>query len=131
MPATTSNSEWLTRKKIIDQKLRACGWKLFPFKGGQPIAAYEGCAVEKFETDHGPADYGLCRGGQFIGVAEASKRTISPQKVLSQAERYVKGITYGSRSFWPNGAIPLAAQRPMLSQWVTGVALEESDRRGK
>jgi type I restriction enzyme, R subunit len=98
-PASPANSEWLTRKKLIDQKLRACGWTVVPFKPGQPIAALDCCAVEEFETDNGPADYVLCQGGQIVGVVEAKKLTLGPQNVLSQAERYSKGISQPALSF--------------------------------
>src|ERR1700733_5324193 len=91
-PATPANSEWLTRKKIINQKLRACGWRVVPFAPGKPLSAFDDCAIEEFETDNGPADYALCRAGQIVGVVEAKKLSLGPQNVLLQAERYSKGI---------------------------------------
>ena len=90
--ASPSNSEWLTRKQLIDGKLKAAGWKITPFVPGAPLSQYNGYAVEEFETTTGPADYALCLGGQVIGVVEAKKLTLGPQNVLSQAERYSKGI---------------------------------------
>lgn len=90
--ASPSNSEWLTRKQLIDGKLKAAGWRVVPFSLGTPVEKYNGCAVEEFETVTGPADYALCLGGQVIGVLEAKKLTLGPQNVLSQAERYSKGI---------------------------------------
>lgn len=100
MPATPANSEWLTRKKFIDQKLRACGWRVVPFKAGQPLMAYDACAAEEFETD---ADYTLCLGGQVVGVVEAKKLALGPQNVLLQAERYSKGISQTGLSFGEYG----------------------------
>jgi len=90
--ASPSNSEWLTRKQLIDGKLKAAGWRIVPFSPDAPIANYHGCAVEEFETRTGPADYALCLDGQVIGVVEVKKLTLGPQNVLSQAERYSKGI---------------------------------------
>jgi type I restriction enzyme R subunit len=90
---SANNSEWLTRKKLIDPKLRAAGWQIVPFNAGPPLASYERCAIEEFETKNGPADYALCVGGQILGVVEAKKLTLGPQSVLTQAERYSKGIT--------------------------------------
>jgi type I restriction enzyme, R subunit len=90
--ASPSNSEWLTRKQLIDGKLRAAGWRVVPFSPGAPIVKYNSCAVEEFETATGPADYALCLGGQIVGVVEAKKLTLGPQNVLSQAERYSKGV---------------------------------------
>ncbi len=86
------NSEWLTRKQLIDGRLKAAGWAVVPFRAGKAITAYEKCAVEEFQTANGPADYALCLGGQVVGVVEAKKLTLGPQNVLSQAERYSKGI---------------------------------------
>lgn len=73
--ASPSNSEWLTRKQLIDGKLKAAGWKITPFVPGAPVSQYNGYAVEEFETTTGPADYALCLGGQVIGVVEAKKLT--------------------------------------------------------
>ncbi len=36
-----ANSEWLTRKQIIDGKLKSAGWKVVPFVAGKPLSAYE------------------------------------------------------------------------------------------
>jgi type I restriction enzyme R subunit len=87
------NSEWLTRKRLIDPKLRAAGWEIVPFSLGMPLRSYSGCAIEEFETANGPADYALCVDGAILGIVEAKKLTLGPQSVLSQAERYCKGIT--------------------------------------
>ena len=94
MPAPTpANSEYLTRKRIIDGKLRAAGWKVRGFAPGMAVTDWENCAVEEFDTANGPADYALCRAGLVIGIVEAKKLSIGPQNVLLQAERYSKGIT--------------------------------------
>jgi type I restriction enzyme R subunit len=91
-PASPANSEWLTRKRLIDGKLKATGWRVVPFALGKPLAAFDRCAIEEFETAKGPADYALCLGGQIVAILEAKKLTLGPQNVLSQAERYSKGI---------------------------------------
>jgi type I site-specific restriction endonuclease len=71
--ASENNSEWLTRKRLIDPKLKAAGWRIVPFDPGAPLVSYERCAVEEVETEHGPADYALCVGGQILGIVEAKK----------------------------------------------------------
>jgi type I restriction enzyme R subunit len=96
-PASPKNSEWLTRKQLIDPKLKAAGWRVVHFNPGKSLAAYDGCAVEEFPTENGPADYGLCVGGKILGIVEAKKLTLGPQNVLTQAERYSKGAM-------PNGS---------------------------
>src|SRR5437660_9834916 len=94
-----SHSEWLTRKQLIDPKLKAAGWKIVPFVPGAPLSSYERCAVQEFPTENGPADYALCVGGQILGVVEAKKLTLGPMSVLTQAERYSKGATSNPLNF--------------------------------
>ena len=92
MIPSESNSERLTRKRLIDPRLKAAGWSIVPFLPGKPLANYDSCAIEEFETANGPADYALCAEGRIIGIVEAKKLTLGPQSVLTQAERYCKGI---------------------------------------
>ena len=94
-----SNSEWLTRKRLIGPKLKAAGWRVVPFRPGAPLTSYERCAVEEFETKNGPADYALCVAGQVLGIVEAKKLTLGPQSVLTQAERYSKGAITSPLNF--------------------------------
>jgi hypothetical protein len=44
------NSEFLTRKQIIDGKLHTAGWRIAPYVSGRSLTQYERCAVEEFET---------------------------------------------------------------------------------
>jgi type I site-specific restriction endonuclease len=88
-----NNSEWLTRKRLVDPKLKAAGWRIVPFKPNTLLDSYEGCAIEEFETANGPTDYALCANGAILGIVEAKKLTLGPQSVLTQAERYSKGVT--------------------------------------
>jgi type I restriction enzyme R subunit len=90
--ATPSVSEWLTRKKLIDVMLKQSGWKVVPFREGKALSAQDRCAIEEYQTAKGPADYALCLSGHIVGIVEAKKLTLGPQNVLSQAERYSKGI---------------------------------------
>jgi len=87
-----SNSERLTRKRLIDPKLKAAGWKIVPFSLQKSLLNDGPCAIEEFETSNGPADYALCVDGNIVGVVEAKKLSLGPQGVLMQAERYCKGI---------------------------------------
>jgi type I restriction enzyme R subunit len=92
-------SEWATRKQLIDSMLAAAGWRVVPFNEHTPLASLKRCAVEEYPTDNGPADYALCDGGQVVGIVEAKKLTLGPQNVLSQAERYSKGLKSGPLNF--------------------------------
>jgi type I restriction enzyme R subunit len=90
------NSERLTRKEIIDLRLTDAGWRIVPkakFDPTKPLATYNRCAIEEYQTDNGPADYALCMDGKILGIVEAKKLTLGPQNVLSQAERYANGLT--------------------------------------
>jgi type I restriction enzyme, R subunit len=87
-----SESERRTRRARIDPRLRACGWQIVSFDHRKPLSAYDHHAVEEYSTANGPADYALVVDGQLLGVVEAKKVTLGPQNVLTQAERYSKGI---------------------------------------
>lgn len=80
-------SEWKTRKRRIDPRLDAIGWKL-----GQGAASPTPNRTEEHETQNGPADYVLWHERNIVGVVEAKKVTIGPQNVLTQAERYARGL---------------------------------------
>ena len=85
-------SERRTRKRRIDPKLRAWGWEVVPFDAEKPLSDYHKHAIEEYPTANGPADYALVVDGQLLGVVEAKKVTLGPQNVLTQAERYSRGI---------------------------------------
>jgi type I restriction enzyme R subunit len=97
--ASEKNSEWLTRKRLIDPKLKAAGWSIIPFSPGMSLDFDKRCAVEEYETASGPADYALSVDGRILGVVEAKKLTLGPQGVLTQAERYSKGFTNSPFNF--------------------------------
>ncbi len=80
-------SEWLTRKRRIDPLLDAAGW---PRRKGKGNTAFR---TEEEETARGPADYALWLDDRIVGIVEAKKLTIGPQNVLTQAERYARGLS--------------------------------------
>ena len=93
------NSEWLTRKRLIDPQLRAAGWNVVPYSKALDLANGEPLAIEEYPTDNGPADYVLCVDGHILGIVEAKKLTLGPQNVLTQAERYSRGATGNPLNF--------------------------------
>jgi type I restriction enzyme R subunit len=120
--------------------LSAAGWTIVP-SGTLLTTAHDPLAVEEFETAVGPADYGLFDDGRCLGVVEAKKLTFGPQEVLTQAQRYSRGIDqkplwqgeYGAPFLYStNGEIirfqdarhPLNRSRP-LSGFHTPAALRE------
>ena len=84
----TEELEWKTRKARIDPKLDAIGWGLR--KGATPLR--EPYRTEEHETANGPADYALWLDGRIVALVEAKKLTVGPQNVLTQAERYARGL---------------------------------------
>jgi type I restriction enzyme R subunit len=86
---TNSEGEWLTRKRRIDPRLDALGWNLRP-DGARPLR--DPYRTEEEETANGPADYALWLGGHAVGIVEAKKLAVAPQEVLTQAERYARGL---------------------------------------
>ena len=99
MPDPNYESEWQTRKKRIDTRLRALGWQIVPFDASTPLSAWTKHAVEEFPTATGPADYALCVNGRILGIVEAKKLSLGPQNVLVQAERYSRGVAANPLSF--------------------------------
>ncbi len=89
---TPAKSEFVTRKEIVDRRLKEAGWKIVRFDTAKTIKSYDKCAAEEFPTENGPADYALCVGGNVLGIVEAKKLTLGPQNVLTQAERYSRGL---------------------------------------
>ncbi|MFE8949056.1 DEAD/DEAH box helicase family protein [Streptomyces sp. NPDC007856] len=87
--------EAATRKRRIDPKLVAAGWTVTPYQPSSrpPLTA----AVEEWPTEAGPADYALTDDGAIRAVVEAKKVTVGPQGVLTQAERYSRGVNDGPR----------------------------------
>lgn len=86
-------SEWQTRRKRIDTRLEALGWKVAPFDPAQPLSSFPRNAITEYQTENGPADYALCLAGLLLGIIEAKKLSLGPQNALTQAERYAKGAS--------------------------------------
>jgi type I restriction enzyme R subunit len=95
----TGNSEepeWRTRRERIDPRLDTLGWTKPP-PGTTPLRGPH--RTEEEETDNGPADYALWLDRQVVGLVEAKKLTLGPQNVLTQAERYGRGLRNATHNF--------------------------------
>src|SRR5947209_19628359 len=92
-------SEYRTRRQRIDPLLKAAGWKIVDFNPATAAARYTSHAVTEYPTDNGAADYALFVAGQLLGVVEAKKVTLGPQNVLTQAERYARGLADSPLNF--------------------------------
>lgn len=87
----TYESEKITRKKRIDQQLKAAGWLIIPYSEGMDLSILTNHAIEELQTKNGPADYALVVNGKLLGVVEAKKLEVGAANVLEQAKRYSKG----------------------------------------
>jgi type I restriction enzyme R subunit len=85
--AMANEAESKTRKQRIDPKLDAAGW---PRRSRPSAGAWRS---EEKATAAGPADYALWLGDDIVGVVEAKKLTLGPQNVLTQAQRYARGLS--------------------------------------
>ena len=81
-----------TRRKRIDPKLEAAGWRVVDSPAMTPETSLWPSALPELPTNDGPADYALCVAQRVQAVVEAKKLTVGPQGVLTQAERYSRGI---------------------------------------
>lgn len=95
-------SEWQTRKKRIDDKLRSLSqpWDIILHRDGLDTGTLHAVAVEEYPTESGPADYALFVHGKLLGFIEAKKVSLSPQNVLEQAKRYSKTATSGPGNWY-------------------------------
>ncbi len=87
-----TESEARTRRLRIDPLLKTQGWTITPFDPATPPAKWTAHALTEYDTANGPADYALFVAGQPLGIVEAKKITLGPQNVLTQAERYSRGV---------------------------------------
>lgn len=88
----SGKSEAATRIEQIDPKLRAQGWVIIDHTPAVPLTPYMHHAVREYPTVSGPADYALFVRGRLVGIIEAKKGAVDPQNVLTQAERYARGL---------------------------------------
>ena len=87
-----SERERDTRTCRIDPKLEAAGWAVAQSARMTPDTALWPTALIEHPTLDGPADYALCAAQRILAVVEAKKLTVGPHGVLTQAERYSRGI---------------------------------------
>ncbi len=122
------DSEWATRKLLIDKKLRAAGWHVRPYRQNVALSSCGECALEEFPTENGPADYALVLDGRVVGIVEAKKLTLGPQNVLSQAARYAKGC-YQDGFCWGDFGVPFLYSTNGEVLWHHDVRTEASRSR--
>jgi type I restriction enzyme, R subunit len=92
-------NEFETRKKLIDPMLVAAGWDIVSYDMTKGQKSFNNCAIKEYPTEFGPADYVLCIGGKILGIVEAKKVKSGTQNVLTQAERYSRGLSNSPFNF--------------------------------
>jgi type I restriction enzyme R subunit len=90
-------SERETRERRINPRLEAAGWPVAVSPKMTPETSLWPAAIPELPTLDGPADYALCVAQRIQAVVEAKKPTVGPQGVLTQAERYSRGIQQQQR----------------------------------
>src|SRR5437016_147889 len=88
--------EWRTRKRRIDPRLDAACWRLPP-DGAMPLR--DPYRSEEEETDNGPADYALWLDHHVVGIVEGKRPTAGAQNIVTQAERYARGLRASPYNF--------------------------------
>jgi type I restriction enzyme R subunit len=106
MSSTNHESEAQTRRRRIDPKLSAQGWKVCEHVPNGLLDGVSGLAVAEWPTANGPADYALLSHGSVIGVVEAKKLTVGPQNVLTQAARYSQGVKESQATYQEGHRVP-------------------------
>ena len=101
-----SESEFRTRRKRIDPKLTCQGWSVVEFGATVGSTHRSKQAVAEYPTENGPADYALFVDGQVLGVIEAKRLTVGPQNVLTQAERYSRGVAESQKTYGEGLKVP-------------------------
>ena len=81
-----------TRIRRIDPKLLRAGWTPQAFRSVGESKLAQAAAIREYPTTNGPADYALSDAREIRAVVEAKKLGVGPQEVLTQAERYSRGI---------------------------------------
>ncbi len=82
--------EWQTRRERIDRRLLQLGWQVVPWQANG--VNQDAQVVTEYPTANGPADYAFHLDGRLVGILEAKRRSVDPENVLSQAERYARGL---------------------------------------
>jgi type I restriction enzyme R subunit len=86
-----------TTRVLIDEQLRAAGWRvdsatLRHAAGTRPGYA-EAIAIAEWPTKSGPADYALFVDGRCLGIIEAKRQIRDVPGRIGQAKRYARDIT--------------------------------------
>ncbi len=95
--ATTVEIDEATTRVLIDDQLRAAGWRvdsaLLRHAAGTRPGYGESIAIAEWPTRSGPVDYALFVGGGCVGVIEAKRQIRDVPGRIGQAKRYARDIT--------------------------------------
>ena len=94
-------------RRLIDVQLADMGWEadtaaLRHSKGIRPEAG-RNLAIAEWPTETGPVDYALFVGLTCVAVVEAKRESVDVPGVLTQTERYARGILLESENLVKGG----------------------------
>jgi type I restriction enzyme R subunit len=117
-----TNSEWKTRKTLIDTKLASMNpkWKIIPYREGLDTSVLTYHAVEEYPTANGPADYAFFVKSKLLGILEAKKVAVDPQNVLEQAKRYSAGAK-NTIGMWNGFKVPFLYSSNGMTIWFADI----------
>ena len=94
--AETIELDEATTRVLIDEQIRAAGWKvdsaLLRHASGARPGTGEAVAIAEWPTESGPVDYALFIDGRCVGVIEAKRQIRDVPGRLGQAKRYARDI---------------------------------------
>lgn len=101
-----------TTRVLIDEQLRATGWRVdsatLRYAAGARPGSAEAIAIAEWPTASGPVDYALFIDGQCVGVIEAKREIRDVPGRIGQAKRYALDIHLSDE------------QRPLDGPWLDG-----------
>lgn len=106
MSDVRTESERATRRERIVPKLAVQGWRVSALNTNHVPGISEPEAIAEFPTESGPADYALCFDTRVAGVVEATRVTVGPQNVLTEAARYAQGVREGTGAYGEGLKVP-------------------------
>lgn len=121
-----SELERETQQRRIEPMLKKAKWKIVDYK---PATQYTQCAVREYPTATGKADYLLFSNSKPVAVIEAKRVSLGPQNVLTQAERYARGLTDSPFNFNNGFRVPFAYSTNGEQIWFRDLRKNDYSRK--
>jgi hypothetical protein len=127
--AFPSKSEYLTRKQIVDCRLRAASWTVAPLSPNRVLSAYKNCAIEEYPTE------GKLTGREgreyepaLVRLAFDRNGPMTSEKVSRAATTASNHVKVGVGTKQPEPPVPTQTD----AEWPRGVeVIQMTDARHK